>query len=142
MSLFQLLFVATLLILVVISWLYFAKSTTSERKAEQVHNETGFSAVWGLTAQQAGVAAAAFKRAAILIRARDIAVRLGRVGSVVTADDVYATLIGTGHDINQLGPAAGSIFRNKNWKFTGTWQQSTRTSNHARLNRVWQYVGE
>lgn len=107
-----------------------------------MHNQEGFSAVAGIAEQQAGVNAAAASRARILAKARDVAVRLGRVGSVVTADDVYASLIATGQNIDSLGPAAGAIFRGKNWKFTGMWQQSTRTSNHARLNRIWQYVGE
>lgn len=102
----------------------------------------GFSATQGVQEQQAGVAQAAAFRAEILSRARYAAKILGKTGSVVTADDVYALLIANGYNIDALGPAAGAIFRGKNWKFTGEWKQSNRVSNHARLNRVWKYVGE
>ena len=39
-----------------------------------------------------------------------------------------------------LGPAAGSLFKGREWKFTGERIPSTRTSNHAREIKVWRLV--
>ena len=39
-----------------------------------------------------------------------------------------------------LGPAAGSLFKGREWKFTGERIQSTRTSNHAREIKVWRLI--
>ena len=39
-----------------------------------------------------------------------------------------------------LGPAAGSLFKSKEWKFTGERIRSSRASNHAREIKVWQLI--
>jgi len=39
-----------------------------------------------------------------------------------------------------LGPAAGSLFKGKNWKFTGERIKSSRASNHAREIKVWELI--
>ena len=63
--------------------------------------------------------------------ARECAVRWGEVN----ADDVSQWLEQTGKP--DLGPAAGALFRGREWVFTGRFVQSTRKTNHARLLRIW-----
>ncbi len=58
-----------------------------------------------------------------------------------TIDDAYLGIIAAGHDPAELGPAAGSVFRGSEWTATGRWLPSTRVSNHARMVRVWRWVG-
>ena len=41
------------------------------------------------------------------------------------------------YGIDSLGPAAGSIFKGKEFEFTGEFVQSERKTNHGRLLRVW-----
>jgi len=43
-------------------------------------------------------------------------------------------------DIETLGPAAGSLFRGKEWIFTGQWVKSKRITNHSRMIRIWRLV--
>ena len=61
-----------------------------------------------------------------------------REGRTATADDVDIALADLKRTHAELGNAAGAIFRDGNWRFTGQWQASTRDSNHARPVRVWQ----
>lgn len=68
--------------------------------------------------------------------ARQIARKIATQNGSVTADDVGIEL-SISHGINSLGPAAGSIFRGKEWRFTGEFVKSTRVTNHSRLLRVW-----
>lgn len=56
--------------------------------------------------------------------------------SCATADDVGAELERRGYSGN-LGPAAGSLFKGKEWEFTGQRIRSARKSNHARELKVW-----
>jgi len=76
------------------------------------------------------------KRATILVRAREVAVSLAHKIGEVTADDVYAELVRDGWAVSELGNAAGSIFKG-GFVWTEKWAKSERTSNHARVNRVW-----
>ena len=41
----------------------------------------------------------------------------------------------------KLGAASGSMFKSKEWEFTGKRIKSKRTSNHSREIKVWRYVG-
>ena len=59
----------------------------------------------------------------------------------ITADDVQQAIMRHGYSPDQVGPAAGSLFRGKAWRFTGHWLPSARASNHGRMVRVWEYVG-
>ena len=86
--------------------------------------------------------AAETARATLLKEAREIAQDLGRRNGLVTADDVYRVMIQRNLPIVGLGPAAGSIFRDNSWTFTGQWKKSLRVSNHARMIRVWAYTGQ
>jgi hypothetical protein len=83
-----------------------------------------------------GMRSAANAKKAQLRLARDIAVRIALTRDDFTchADLVQSVLIEMG--IN-LGNAAGSIFTQKDWQFTGEFVKSKRVSNHASIRRVW-----
>lgn len=82
--------------------------------------------------------AAAFSRAELLDAARSIARRLAIQSPqrVTNADAVGREWKRLGYP--DLGPAAGSIFKGKEWKFTGRRIRSSRVSNHARELKVWE----
>jgi hypothetical protein len=82
-----------------------------------------------------GMAIAADAVPTMLDRARFFAAGLAVLQGEVTADDVSEWLEAKG--LPDLGPAAGSLFRGKEWEFTGRFIQSTRKTNHARLLRIW-----
>ena len=87
-----------------------------------------------------GMAKAAENRKGVLELARGIAIgfALSRPTKTCCADDVIEALIIRGHRPEELGNAAGSIFKRDTWTFTGEWKPSRRPSNHARFVRVWQ----
>lgn len=68
--------------------------------------------------------------------ARQVAEDICRRRGVVNADDVGRVLKHQ-YGIDTLGPAAGSIFKGKKWRFTGNWVKSKRTTNHSRMIREW-----
>ena len=68
--------------------------------------------------------------------ARDIAKIICRHRGEVTADDV-GRVLKRDHGIDSLGPAAGSLFKTKDFAWTGRWKKSVRTKNHSRMLRVW-----
>mgnify|MGYP001575493247 CR=1 FL=1 len=74
----------------------------------------------------------------LLEQAQDLAVTLARAREdrTISADDVYAALEAAKMPTD-LGPAAGSLFRGRRWKFSGRYINSTRASNHARTIRCW-----
>lgn len=83
-----------------------------------------------------GMELAATTRSELLDTARAIALELGRRGDV-TADDVGRMMEQRGYAVEDLGPAAGSIFKTKQWQFTGVRVASSRKSNHGRELKVW-----
>lgn len=89
----------------------------------------------GQRLKERGMALAADAVPTLLDRARSYARRHATVWSEVTADDVSEWLEQQG--LPDLGPAAGSLFRGKEWEWTGRFVQSSRVANHARLLRVW-----
>lgn len=85
-----------------------------------------------------GMARAALSRAELLQLAKDgCRIAAQERGGTATADDGAEFLISMGYDPAELGNAAGSLFRGKEWHFTGEWRVSARVSNHGRMNRVW-----
>ena len=58
----------------------------------------------------------------------------------VNADDVSMRMIKEGIT-EKLGAASGSMFKGKEWEFTGKRIKSKRISNHSREIKVWRYVG-
>jgi len=65
---------------------------------------------------------------------------LSRSGRIATADDAALGFVRAGLPADYLGNAAGALFREPCWEFTGSWIPSQRVSNHARSNRVWRLV--
>ena len=102
---------------------------------------------WNLTVGQElkslGMQVSADAKKNLLELARMLAIREAarRHDGCITADDVLYALALAGIPIDALGNAAGSLFRTKHWVFTGEWRKSERVTNHARMNRVWRYVG-
>lgn len=88
-----------------------------------------------------GMESAADIRRGQLRLARSLAVKIAQhnMNGLVNADQVGRAL--QEHGIESLGPAAGSIFKTDEFKFTGEFVKSRRVSNHSRLLRVWRYVG-
>lgn len=105
-------------------------------------DEPLFDAVASQQAKSAGMAQAADNKKSLLKLAREIAVELGRTKRDVTADDVQLALVRRGISIRALGNAAGSIFRGKEWTWTGRMVKSSRVHAHANLLRVWRYRGQ
>ena len=89
--------------------------------------------------KQEGMALAANnpEREDLLTLARDRAKIVVRERGEVTMDDVVLRLAQDGYDVSALGNAAGSVFRGKEWEFTGKFIKSARVANHSRLLRVW-----
>ena len=85
-----------------------------------------------------GMALAATSRAALMdiVRAELMRIARTRADRCATADDAQEFLVAVGRS-EELGNAAGSLFRGGEWNFTGEWRKSARVSNHARVNRVW-----
>ena len=79
-----------------------------------------------------GMARAAENNKTLLTESRDIAVEIARTKGVVTADDVAKYIFP-----RKLGPAAGSLFRDRRFTFTGNRVKSTQSKNHARELKVW-----
>ncbi len=90
----------------------------------------------GLRLKESGMRQAAENRPTLLDYARSLAKQIARnrADRCCTADDVGRIMQGQGYD---LGPAAGSLFRDGAWVWTGEFVPSKRQSNHARLLRVW-----
>lgn len=82
---------------------------------------------------------AAVRRLELLQFARDGLENIARSreSREVTADDATRYLVENGESGNALGAAAGSLFRGKQWEFTGRWVKSEKVTNHASDLRVW-----
>jgi len=90
--------------------------------------------------KRAGMERAAAHNPDDLTLARWIAEELARDGDGTCNADQVGKVLKDQHDIDSLGPVAGSIFRGKQWKFTGEWIKSVRKSNHCRMIREWRLV--
>ena len=86
-----------------------------------------------------GRSRAEFPRAEVLQIAKMLAVNIAleHPDKICTIDDVMYSLIEQGYSADQLGPAAGSVFKSKIWEFTGKRINSSRVSSHAREIKVW-----
>jgi len=90
----------------------------------------------GLRLKREGMESAAEHYETDLELGKSIARRICREWGTVHAEDVN-TELAFYHNISSLGNAAGSLFKGKDWTFTGEWHQSTRSSSHGRFIRVW-----
>lgn len=88
-----------------------------------------------------GMAKAAKNRKDLLATARSIAKHVARTSTkcTVTTDDV-GRILKRDYGVQSLGPAAGSIFKGKEWEFTGNWVKSKRITNHSRMLREWRLI--
>ena len=86
--------------------------------------------------KEKGMAMAANNKVILLRMARGIAMQLVQKHGTVHADMVGEEMWKQ-HQIKTLGPAAGALFKQKHWKFTGDWYPSARKSNHGRMLRIW-----
>jgi hypothetical protein len=96
-----------------------------------------FDLLAGLEAKEAGKDQAAENKASLLAHARKIALRLGKGGQEVTADDVARELHREEISIFALGNAAGALFKGKEWKWTGEFRRSERAHANGNLLRIW-----
>jgi len=87
----------------------------------------------GETLKAKGMSIAAEQRPKSLRLAQEYLYTLAQRQETVTADDAQAYIEREG--LSPLGNAAGSLFREKHWEFTGEWEPSARTTNHAHRNR-------
>jgi len=92
----------------------------------------------GIRRREDGLGITAERRAGVLAEAQSIALHLGRQFDTVTADDVQAALDRRGISPEELGPAAGAIFRGRRWSRVG-FQPSKRVSNNGRIIGVWRF---
>lgn len=94
-------------------------------------------------AKRAGMAQAAEHKGSLLAYARQLAreIACSRPSREVTADDVQAALADAGVSVHALGNAAGSLFAEGCWQFTGRWEMSRRVHAHRNPLRVWRYTG-
>lgn len=88
-----------------------------------------------------GMTRAADRYPDLLNQARDAAKYLAHIdpNGETNADEVGEELARRGYP-DCLGAAAGSIFKTKEWRFTGRFVNSKRVSNHSRLLRVWALI--
>ncbi len=98
-----------------------------------------FNLAEGERQKDAGIeqASEALSKARLVAVARQFAFDIAKSRGSVTADDVFQEMEKRSLYPELLGNAAGSIFRGKDFVFSGQWKKSARVSNHARMNRVW-----
>ena len=91
--------------------------------------------------KEKGMAKAADNTREMLVKARLIAKQIAKKTGTANADQVGRVLKRI-YMIDSLGPAAGSIFKGKEWEFTGNWVKSKRITNHSRMIREWRLTNE
>lgn len=88
-----------------------------------------------LQAKEEGIDRATHGREESLQIGKDIARKIALQGDgTCHADLVQKELIEMGID---LGPAAGALFKGKEWEFTGKWVTGQRVHNHGHVLRIW-----
>lgn len=100
-----------------------------------------FSEEWSEKLKRAGMAQAADNGKRDLDIAREVAAGIGRAYGVCNIDLVNKA-INREYGITSLGGAAGSVFKGKEWKPTGTYVKTTKITSHRRPVMVWGWVGE
>ncbi len=83
-----------------------------------------------------GMELASNKRQNALLGCKLIAISIAQIKGKATADDVRKEYEYRGGNWSDLGNAAGSIFKGKQWQCVG-FENSTVTTSHARALRVW-----
>jgi hypothetical protein len=98
--------------------------------------ETLFDYAQSIQERDNGIKTAVSGREEILNRVRSIAKMIAQIRGKITADDVRKEYEYRGGNWSDLGNAAGSIFKGKQWQCVG-FENSTVTTSHARALRVW-----
>jgi hypothetical protein len=91
----------------------------------------------GTRRKEEGMSLAASHRSELLEVAQGIALELADWRGFVTSDDVAARLVRLGFSYEDLGNAAGSVFRLPSLEWSGRVVKSRRPSAHARMVKVW-----
>lgn len=89
-----------------------------------------------------GIERAADRNGRMVHTARQIALDICKEKGTATMDDVMEALIEKGHGAHCLGNAAGGIFRDKRFEFTGQWITSKRVWSRGNQLRVWRLSAE
>jgi hypothetical protein len=105
---------------------------------EWLRSKTAFDPVLAEKWKCKGMRAAATAHQELLAEVKLALIRIarGRSDRCVTADDGAAWLIANGHLPSELGNAAGSIFKGKEFELVG-YRQSERASRHKNRVGVW-----
>lgn len=94
----------------------------------------------GLAARDRGIEIAGNQRASLVVEARNLAVEIAKRNGTVNADDVVEAMCERGYGPHVLGPATGSIFRDRRFKFTGQRIKSKRPWANANELKEWSLV--
>lgn len=98
----------------------------------------------GAEARDAGLDQACnpFFRKEALRKAKAHALALGQIFDVVSVDDVKRRMLNYGENPDDLGNAAGAIFRqDPAWEYAGS-EQSEREKRHAGRISLWRLKGQ
>ena len=89
--------------------------------------------------KDSGMMAAVMAKGELLEVARSCALHLvsQHPFNSCTSDDVAGEMQRRGYDYTELGNAAGSIFKGKQWEFTGRYIPSKRPTAHKRDIKIW-----
>ena len=87
--------------------------------------------------KEEGMALARLDKGKTLQVAKELAETLCRNNGTVTTDDIAYEMHRYGMDYSVLGNAAGSIFKGKQWEWTGQCTRSDRVLRHRGVIRVW-----
>ncbi len=104
-----------------------------------MNQTTIFDAIKSNESKVSGMSQAAENKKSLLEFARKglIEIARSRPDRCVTADDAQLYLVKNGISVRALGSAAGSLFKTKDWEFTGKLVKSVRVHAHSNLLRVW-----
>ena len=82
---------------------------------------------------------AASKRNPLLAKVQCVAVEVARRKGSITMDDVTFEMLMREpyYRPEDLGNAAGSVFKGKQWQFCDVYLASVRPESHGRMLRVW-----
>lgn len=121
------------------------REETKDPEAGREHERKKEALAEGRSLRDEGKALAAEVRAATLKHAQGVAKELSADDLAedqrgITIDDVRDHMLYDGDNPNDLGNAAGSVFKGKGWKRVGS-VQSKRPAAHARWISVWIWEG-
>lgn len=99
-----------------------------------------FSSAISSWSKDSGMSRAANAKRELLEIAKRLAREIARQAGTCNMDQVNQRLLSEGHDCNDLGNAAGSVFKGSEWVFTGQRIKSSKVAAHAREIKVWRLV--